>query len=389
MCFTVQGEEDGDLPLELEHMLGFTGRTRETLLAHPTMAEVYIKSMGSAIVVGDLNDPHQQEFLRGHDMEISCLAVAPSGTYLASGQVGTTHRKGYGAPAIIWDLPGRRPLFTLQGHTVSVVLLRFSPDEKFVAACGQDCLLHIWDLATGEVLLGKKFPKPVALFVWGEVSTAGRRAKYDVCIGAHGAMDVNELSFDPGRQQWTLTPQPMAVPSSGLARDYLCACLSSTGDELIAGTTVGDLVVFKLQPQKVYRASVPVCSGGLRAVVAGMDGLVFCGGGDGSVRKLRGDDLRWSLLTEAQVEGAVTSLAPVANGRELLVATAAGRVYRMLTEDLSCALVAVGHTNKVSCVAFGTRSDVFASGTCDGNLKVRKYTELEIISRLPKLIHRP
>ena len=54
-------DDDGDLPLELEHMLGFTGSRRETLLAHPTNPDVYIKSMGSAVVVGDLNDPHQQE----------------------------------------------------------------------------------------------------------------------------------------------------------------------------------------------------------------------------------------------------------------------------------------------------------------------------------------
>ena len=164
-------------------------------------------------VVGDLNDPHQQEFLRGHDMEITGLAVAPSGQYLASGQLGTTHQKGYGAPVIVWDLPSRRPLLTLQGHTQGVDLLRFSPDERFLVACGRDCLLHIWDVATGEVVLGKRFPKPVALCVWGDVVTSGRRAKYELSLGAHGDLTVNELAFDPGRQQWALAPQAMAMPT--------------------------------------------------------------------------------------------------------------------------------------------------------------------------------
>jgi hypothetical protein len=110
-------DDDGDLPLELEHMLGFTGSRLGTLLAHPTKPDVFIKSMGSAIVVGDLNDPHQQEFLRGHDMEITAMDVSPSGNLLASGQLGTVHRKGYGAPVIVWDLNSKLPIFTLPGHT--------------------------------------------------------------------------------------------------------------------------------------------------------------------------------------------------------------------------------------------------------------------------------
>jgi WD40 repeat protein len=109
-------DDDGNLPLELEHMLGFTGVRVGTLIAHPRLPEVYVKSMGSAIVVADLNDPHQQEFLRGHDMEISAMAISPSGSMLASGQIGTVHQKGHGAPVIVWDMNTKRPLFTLQGH---------------------------------------------------------------------------------------------------------------------------------------------------------------------------------------------------------------------------------------------------------------------------------
>jgi WD40 repeat protein len=31
-----------------------------------------------------------------------------------------------------------------------VDLLRFSPDERFLAATGADCLMHIWDMQNGE-----------------------------------------------------------------------------------------------------------------------------------------------------------------------------------------------------------------------------------------------
>lgn len=112
-------DDDGDLPLELEHMIGFTGSRLGTLLAHPKNPNVFIKSMGSAIVIGDLNDPHQQEFLRGHDMEITSMDISLSGNILASGQLGTIHQKGYGAPVIVWDMNSKMSIFTLPGHTGS------------------------------------------------------------------------------------------------------------------------------------------------------------------------------------------------------------------------------------------------------------------------------
>merc|ERR1719230_1761278 len=100
-----------------------------------------------------------------------------------------------------------------------------------------------------------------------------------------------------------LEKHPMAMPTAGMVRNYLCSCRSADGDELMAGTSVGDLIVFKLT-SKVYRASVPVCSAGLRALVASKTAFeVFCGGGDGSVRKLNGDDMRWTLTGEATVDG--------------------------------------------------------------------------------------
>lgn len=155
---------------------------------------------------------------------------------------------------------------------------------------------------------------------------------------------------------------------------------SADGDELMAGTSVGDLIVFKLT-SKVYRASVPVCSGGLRCVVASPSTFeVFCGGGDGSLRKLRGDDMRWTLVAETTLDGAVTSISLVANGTELLIGTDRGQVYRMLTADLTFQLLACGHTERVSCAAFGLRSDVVASASKTGDIKVWDLSDYNVLA---------
>lgn len=70
--------------LELEHAIGYSGRIIQSAYLHPNGKDfVYIA--GGCIVICDLEDPHQQSFLRAHDNQITCLALSNSGKLLASG----------------------------------------------------------------------------------------------------------------------------------------------------------------------------------------------------------------------------------------------------------------------------------------------------------------
>ena len=72
--------------LDLEHAIGYSGRIVRSVHIHPNNRDlVYIA--GGCIVVCDMNDPHQQSFLRGHDDQISCLAISHGGALLASGSL--------------------------------------------------------------------------------------------------------------------------------------------------------------------------------------------------------------------------------------------------------------------------------------------------------------
>ena len=360
-------------------MMGYTGRRLGTLLAHPRLSEVFIKSVGSAVVVGDLNDPHQQEFLRGHDMEITAMAISASGSKLASGQLGTVHHKGYGAPVIVWDLNTKRPLFTLHGHKERVDLLRFSPDERFLVGTGADCLLHIWDIQTGEVIFGKKFAKPVPLPV---VRRAGEGPAHPV-RGGHrdcGGADHERPLLRPNAAAVDGRLDGHIHADGGHDAGVLLQRAQPRRGRAPGGEQRGGPHRLQAAVEGVPRVRAGV-QRGLRALVASKTAFeVFCGGGDGSVKKLNGDDMRWTLTGEATVDGAVTSLSLVASGAELLVGTDTGRVYRMLTSDLTAQLVAVGHTDKVTCVAFGSRSDVFASGTEKGDVKVWDLSDYGVLS---------
>ena len=75
--------------IEMEHSIGYNGKYSNTVHFHPTDKDTLIYSIGGLLVIEDLHDKHKQEFLRGHDMEISAIAVSNSGKLLATGQLGT------------------------------------------------------------------------------------------------------------------------------------------------------------------------------------------------------------------------------------------------------------------------------------------------------------
>ncbi|CAM9416889.1 unnamed protein product, partial [Phaeothamnion confervicola] len=288
-------------PLELEHVLAFTGHHRQTAVAHPTEPGVVLRAAGPVLAVSALSVPHggggpQQELLRAHDMEISALAVSPDGALVATGQIGSTHRKGYPALIVVWDFRQRQQLRVLSGLTEGVVAAAFTPDGRLLTGVGADRLLYVWDVATGEILFGKRHNKPVDVFFWSGMELTGKRPIYHAVLCVHGEVSAMQLVFDPARQQWHMTGLPMTVPSSGLSRKYTCGVVmpDGAGGQLLCGTTAGEMIVFRLA-SRTYRASIPVGTGGglLSICLDRVSGAVVCGCGDGSVTKLEGSDMLW------------------------------------------------------------------------------------------------
>ena len=55
----------------------------------------------------------------------------------------------------IWDMPNRKTLCRLKGHTTYVYSLAFSPDNKTIVTSGwtaKDVTIRLWDTMTGELL---------------------------------------------------------------------------------------------------------------------------------------------------------------------------------------------------------------------------------------------
>lgn len=77
--------------LQLDAVVGYEGSVPQGLIFHPDGRHL-IYPLGSTVVIRDLASSHSQRFLHGHKDRISCVALSPSGRYLASGQVGKRTR---------------------------------------------------------------------------------------------------------------------------------------------------------------------------------------------------------------------------------------------------------------------------------------------------------
>lgn len=89
-----------------------------------------------------------QSFLHGHDAPVTCLALSPNASLLASGQTGKN------ADLLIWDYAKRSIAFRLSEHDFGVACVAFSPDGKLLASVGndRDRKMIVWDTSSGCIV---------------------------------------------------------------------------------------------------------------------------------------------------------------------------------------------------------------------------------------------
>jgi len=122
--------------LELDHIIGYNGKYFNTVIYHPYLKDTIIYNIGALIIIEPVADKHNQIFLRGHDTEISVLEISHSGKMLASGQKGSAFLKTPEAPVILWNFEKKTPIFVFKGLQVCVKYLKFSENDRFLAAYG-------------------------------------------------------------------------------------------------------------------------------------------------------------------------------------------------------------------------------------------------------------
>ena len=102
---------------------------------------------------------------------------------------------------------------------------------------------------------------------------------------------------------------------------------------------------------------MPISSNGLLSMAIQGDSL-YVGSGDGKLKRLNIGDGKWNMTHEAQLDSKVQSVSVSQDGKELIAGTIGGKIYRVLTADLSYLLHTDAHTGAINdCYFSPKRSD--------------------------------
>ncbi|KAF0971624.1 hypothetical protein FDP41_009847 [Naegleria fowleri] len=363
---------EGNNALELEHVIGFTGKYGHTISIHPRNSKYILYPIGGVLVVGDINDPHNQQFLTEHDEEITCVALTNSGRLLATAQIGTTKRKGQMATVIVWELAKKKVLFRIESHLNRVMSLSFTHDDKFLAVSDGSGKVSIWDTQTGQLAGGAKIDRP-AFFVTSSPLTPDfnpRRPSYTFIIATDNSIQVCSWAYEAKAMQFVLSTRICQLPGriAGFQREYLEACIDESGEFCYAGTKTGEIMVFNIK-NAIYRNSIQVSSSVMS--LCNEKDILYCGCSDGSLKMLQGNDTNWKIKKETKLVGRVTSLSLHSEQRVLMAGTDNGKIYRLNVDTLESELIEESHIREVTDVAFSSeKSDQFCSCSSDGTIRV-------------------
>jgi len=104
----------------------------------------FVYGLGKDIAVQDVASGQRLLTLSGNTGLVKALAVAPDGTWLASGSEDRSVR--------VWDSASGRERFKLDGHKGHVDALAISPDGTLLASGDDDGMVLLWDPAKGTLL---------------------------------------------------------------------------------------------------------------------------------------------------------------------------------------------------------------------------------------------
>jgi WD40 repeat protein len=90
---------------------------------------------------------------QGHTGPIRSVAFSPDGTRIARAS-GGSDAQGNPLPgeANVWDVRTGQQLLALQGHTLAVLSVAFSPNGTRIATSSEDWTVKVWDAQTGQEL---------------------------------------------------------------------------------------------------------------------------------------------------------------------------------------------------------------------------------------------
>uniref|UniRef100_A0A7M4EJQ1 Cilia- and flagella-associated protein 52 n=1 Tax=Crocodylus porosus TaxID=8502 RepID=A0A7M4EJQ1_CROPO len=314
-----------ELELELQAVIGFNGHIHAGLTCHPDR-EHLIYPLGCTVITENLNN--SQSFLHGHTNNVSCVAVSPSGRYIASGQVTFM---GFKADIILWDYEKKELLARLSLHKGKVEKLAFSPNDLYLVSLGGQDDGNI--KKQGETKLVSFTPSP------------SLHSTHHI-FSHTGTIRVWELDL-PNRKIRSTECQ-----TGQLKRVITCIIMADDDSYFYVGTTSGDILKLNTKSKLMsdYGPMKDKFSQGVTALLLLKTGELLVGTGGGIIALFKGSNYR--SIRKIQVQGGVTSLTLRGQGHQFFAGTEESQIYRINFAEFKEKCIATCHNEAINDIIF-------------------------------------
>ena len=252
------------------------------------------------------------QILKGHESEVMCLAFSKSGQRLLSGSTDGTLR--------LWHVETQECAHVFRGHKKSVTWCALHEPDRTALSTSADMEVRVWDASTGSplrVLTGHK-----------DVINSAAVIPHTL----HGPL-LATAANDVTVRVWALSPSAGAEPMHTL---------------------------------KEHTGEVMQCA--YVALPSGAGRLVSCSW-DKTLKVWQTDVFGAAIGTLKGHQGAVTSFAPSADGRQIASASTDGKVRIWDTETFDCSRVLDASLGEVHTVRWACGDVQLFSCAADGGLR--------------------
>jgi hypothetical protein len=352
----------------LHHRATLEGHQHEIrcLVISPSGKILASGSADHTVRLWSLAEPRALKVLEGHTGWVNCLAINPSGNLLASA--------GRDSPICLWRLPSGRAVKKLKGHTQAIFCLAISPDGRLLASGSSDRTVRLWTLPTGQewsTLQGHD----------GGVSC--------LAISPDGQL-LASGSADGTVRLWSLPAGRLLRRLDGHHGEeldgVLCLAISPDGELLASGGVDNRVRLWKLPEGRPLKTLAGHTQHVYTLAIRPDNKLLVSGGGDHTVRLWRLPSGRRVNTLDGYISG--SNSVVISPDGQLLAGAAGGGwggapiVQLWNFQERRRLRTLTGHTRYVSCLAMSPDGQMLASGAGDSTIRLWS-TELSRLSLLP------
>jgi WD40 repeat protein len=295
----------------------------------------------------------QRTVLVGQTGEVTALAAAPDGSWLASSG-------GFDRRVRIWDAVSWKQRTVLVGQTDEVTALAAAPDGSWLASGSQDDEVRIWDPVTGT--------ERAVLTGHGKRSI---KSAMRLVVAPDGSW-LASGSADGTVRIWDAASWKQRAVLTGAGDGVIAMATAPGGGWLASGSADGTVRIWDAAAGTEHVGEAGRSGGGAAAVAVAPDRTWLAAGGwDGKVRvwdMVTGTER--AVLTDRDGEAAVVAAAVAPDGSWLASGSADGTVRIWDVAAGTEHTVLTGHSGGATAVAVAPDSSWLAAGSGDGKVRI-------------------